>query len=243
MSVIVNKDFKYSVDYIHNTQYYCNESGCDEEGICRCGTIYDETIKSVDVPSVVGSIYSDYFDNSLSTQRDNKINAIINGISQEINTYTIDRIVRHFKVYDPNNWEINIECGYYGQEIGDIILRTDIAKQIEYHLGIAFSIEDLSDRVEYLLGLEYGHLLPELSGKKYQVVEVDKDSLIFGSDGHYQKVKEQKLDHYSDYNYSGVRGIVIEKERKVGNQFRLIDGYHRCSATKKDKVKVLKAFD
>jgi hypothetical protein len=242
MSVIVGKNFSYSVDYTYNTQYSCKESGCDWEGICRCGTIYDEHIKSVDIQAVVGDIYSEYFDNTLSTERDNKLNSVLNGISKEINIYTIDRIVRHFDVQNSLNWEIEVEGGYYGQEIGDVIISDEIARKIEQYLEIAFSIDDLSGRIEYLLGLEYGHLLPELVGKKYEVISVDKKDLIFGSEGHYKKVKNKKLDHYSDYNYDGIRGIVIEKERKAGNQFRLIDGYHRCSATKRDKVKVLKAF-
>jgi hypothetical protein len=166
----------------------------------------------------------------------------LGGITKEINIYIIDRIVRHFKIYEEFNWEIEICGGYYGQEIGYITIKDDIAKKIEQHLDIAFYIDDLSGRIEYLLGLEYGNLLPELVGKNYEIISIDKRDLIFGSEGHYEKVKNKKLDHYSDQNYDGIRGIVIEKERKVGNQFRLIDGYHRCSATKKDKVKVLKAF-
>lgn len=242
MSKLIDKDFKYSIDYDYNTQYSCEESGCNEEGICRCGTIYDQCINTVDVSDIVGQIYSEYFDNSISTKRDNNINSILYGITKDIDLYTIDRIVRHFKLWEPYNWDMEIEGGYYGQEMGDITILPNITKKIESNLDIAFSIDNLSGRIEYLLGLEYGRLLPELVGCKYEIIEVNKEDIIFGSEGHYEKVKYKKLDHYLDSNYNGIRGVVLLKERKAGNKFRLIDGYHRCSSTQKDKVKVLRAY-
>jgi hypothetical protein len=243
MSKLLDKNFSYSINYDYNTEYSCEDSGCNEEGICRCGTIYDEHINSIDFDAIVGDIYSEYFDNSISTKRDNSINAIIFGITKEIDLYTIDRILRHFKIWETNNWEMQIEGGYYGAEMGDIILEDSIAKQIESNLDIAFSIDELSGRIEYLLGLEYGHLLPGLSGCKYEVIEIDREDIIFGSDGHYEKVKYKKLDHYLDSNYNGIRGIVLLKERKSGDKWRLLDGYHRCASTQNDKVKVLKAYN
>jgi hypothetical protein len=240
MSKLKDKDFRWVIDYDYDTRYSCQESGCDM--ICRCGTIHSEVITKIDVDAIVGEIYSEYFDNSLSTIRNNTINNILNGITKEIDIYTIDRIIRYHKVFDSNVWEINITGGYYGEEIDTITLDTHVALQIEQDIDIALSIDDLSGRIEYLVGLEYGHLLPELEGCSYDIIEVNKKDIIFGSDGHYQKIKEKKLDHYLDSNYSGIRGIVIKKERKISDQWRLIDGYHRCTSTKKDKVKVLRAF-
>lgn len=240
MSKLKNKDFRYSVNYDYDTQYSCYESGCDS--ICRCGTIYNTTVTDVYIESIVSDIYSVYFDNSLSTKRDNKINEVLFGVTKEIDIYTIDRIIRHFKVYEPDRWEVGVEGGYYGDEIGDITLLNSVAQYIEDSLDIAFSINDLSGRIEYLVGLEYGHLLPELEGCSYEIINVDKSDIIFGSDGHYQKVKTKKLDHYIDSKYHGIRGIVIEKDRKVGSKFRLIDGYHRCTASTGSKVRVLKAY-
>jgi len=242
MSKLIDRDFKYSIDYDYNTQYSCEDSGCNEEGICRCGMICDEHINSIEVDVIVGDIYAEYFDNSISTKRDNSINAILFGITKEVDLYTIDRIVRHFKLWESHNWKMVIEGGYYGQEMGGITLTSLVAKEVESHLDIAFSIDDLSGRIEYLLGLEYGHLLPELVGCKYEIIEVNKEDIIFGSDGHYEKVKYKKLNHYLDPKYHGIRGVVILKERKVGDQWRLIDGYHRCTSTQKDKVKVLRAY-
>ena len=172
--MIVNKDFGWSgVNIDYHTDYSCEESGCDEEGICRCGTIYDDVVTIINVSSIVESIYYEYFDDSLSSERNSKLNFILNGISKEIDLYTIDRIVRHFRIYDYSNWIIELEGGDYGQEIGGVILLIDVAKKIEYHLDIALSIEDLSSRIEYLLVLEYGKLLTELEGCSYELIEVD----------------------------------------------------------------------
>ncbi len=242
MSKILGKNFKYSIDYDYDTQYSCEDSGCIQEGICRCGVIYDSKINSVDMDAIGGDIYAEYFDNSVSTKRDNNISSIVFGVDKEINIYTIDRVLRHFKIWDQTNWEIGIEGGYYGQELGDITIINSVASEIESCLDIAFSIDELNGRIEYLLGLEYGHLLPELTGCEYEVIDINREDIIYGNEDHYEKVKSKKLDHYLDSNYDGIRGIVILKERKAGNQWRLLDGYHRCSSTKKDKVKVLKAY-
>ena len=98
MSKLLNKNFSYSIDYDFNTQYSCEDSGCGD--ICRCGTIYDEHINSIDFNAIVGDIYSEYFDNSVSTKRDNSINSIIFGITKDIDLYTIDRVLRHFKIWE-----------------------------------------------------------------------------------------------------------------------------------------------
>ena len=65
MSKLIDRDFKYSIDYDYNTQYSCEDSGCNEEGICRCGMICDEHINSIEVDVIVGDIYAEYFDNSM----------------------------------------------------------------------------------------------------------------------------------------------------------------------------------
>ena len=83
--------------------------------------------------------------------------------------------------------------------------------------------------------LEYGKILPELKGLSYKIAEVERDSIIFGSDAHYKNVLNEDLEHYSDKNYSSIRGIVISK----GDKYRLIDGYHRCSKSENRLIKVL----
>jgi len=235
MIKIVGTNFIYHTDYDYNDYRDCESYGCDEEGICRCGTIDDAHVISVKIPPMVNEIYENYFDNSLSTKRNSTINTILGGVSKEIDIYTIDRILRINKVYEPSNWEVQVCGGYYGQEIDDVILDDSIAKKIEDQLDKAFSIIDLSERVEYLLMLEYGKILPELKDRKYSVETHERDSIIFGSDEHYRKVNTKSLDHYSDKNYTGIRGVALYKVDKL----RLIDGYHRSSASENRTIKLV----
>ena len=83
--------------------------------------------------------------------------------------------------------------------------------------------------------LEYGSILPALQGRQYSIETVERDSIIFGSDEHYRKVNTESLDHYSDKNYTGIRGIALVKD----GRFRLIDGYHRSSTSENIKIQLL----
>ena len=233
--MIVGVSFKYSTDYDYDTHTDCYSHGCNDEGICRCETISNAHVTSVNITAMVSEIYNSINDNSLSSKRNNTINSILGGVSKEIDIYTIDRILRINKAYEPSNWEIQICGGYYGQEIDDIILENSIAQKIEDQINEALSIIDLTPRIEYLLKLEYGHILPELQSRQYSLETIERDSIIFGSDEHYRKVNTKNLDHYSDKNYQGIRGIALVKDGK----FRLIDGYHRCSSSENIKVNLL----
>ena len=228
-------DFKYDLEYDYNTYTNCHESYCNEEGICRCSTIEDAHVVSVNISNMVNHIYHNYFDDSLSTKRNSTINSILGGVSKEIDIYTIDRILRINKVYDPSNWDVQVCGGYYGQEIDDVVLEDSIAQKIETQLEEAFSLIDLTERIEYLLMLEYGSILPELKGCNYSIETIERDSIIFGSDKHYRKVNTKELKHYSDKAYTGIRGIALVKNDK----FRLIDGYHRSSTSENRIIQLL----
>ena len=232
---IVGTNFRYNTEYDYSDYRDCSAHGCDDEGICRCGTIEDAHVVSVNIPSMVNEIHANYFDNTLATKRNSTINNILGGVSKEIDIYTIDRILRINKVYEPTNWEVQVCGGYYGQEIDDIILDDSVARKVEDQLDKAFDIIDLTERIEYLLMLEYGKILPELKDRKYSIENIERDSIIFGSDEHYRKVNTKSLDHYSDRNYTGIRGIALSKNDK----FRLIDGYHRSSTSENRTIKLV----
>jgi hypothetical protein len=230
----LRNDFKYMVSYDYDTIYSCEESGCNEEGICRCGHITNTYLNKVDVSAIVTNIYSEIFDNSISTKRNNAINSLW-GISEEIQKYTIDRILRVNKIWKPQFWDINVSGGYYGQEIDEVVLIEDMVLKINSQLERAFQIDNLSERVEYLLTLENGFILDDIKDKKYHISVIDIDDIIFSNTEHKRKIIIEELEHYSDRNYSGIRGVV----KKDGIKFKLIDGYHRLSKTENKLVKVL----
>lgn len=230
----LRNDFKYMVSYDYDTIYSCEESGCNEEGICRCGHITNTYLNNVDISAIVNNIYSEIFDNSISTKRHNAINSLW-GISKDVQKYTIDRILRINKVWKPEFWDINIGGGYYGQQIDEVILIEDVVQRLNSQLEKAFEIDNLKERIEYLLELENGFLLEDIKDKKYQLSVVDIDDIVFSNTEHQRRVIIEELEHYSDRNYSGIRAVV----KKDVNKFKLVDGYHRLSKTENKLVKVI----
>jgi hypothetical protein len=230
--------FQYNGVYVdYSYTYDCESYGCDEEGICRCGSIHNEHVESVDVSLIVKKIYDDFFEQGKAADRNNAINEVLYGIGKDIDIYTIDRIIRSYKIWENENWNIEIEGGYYGQETGDVTIKDIVADKIETELWIVFSLPSLKEKIEYLLKLEYGKVLPDIVDSVYESITIDKDDIIFGTEKHLDKVMKKDLDFYSDKNYNGIRGIV----KKSGDKWRVIDGYHRIFSTKFPRVKVLVA--
>ena len=230
--------FQYNGVYVdYGYTYDCENYGCDEEGICRCGTINNEHIDSVDVSLIVKRIYDEFFEQGKAANRNNAINEVLYGIGKDIDIYTIDRILRSYKIWENDNWNIEVDGGYYGQEAGNVTIKETIADKIDEELWTVFSLPSLKEKIEYLLNVEYGKVLPELSNCNYESIVIDKDDVIFGVEKHLNKVMKKDLDFYSDKNYSGLRGIVV----KSGDKWRIVDGYHRIFTTKWPKIKVLAA--
>ena len=230
--------FQYNGVYVdYGYTYDCENYGCDEEGICRCGTINNEHIDSVDVSLIVKRIYDEFFEQGKASNRNNAINEVLYGIGKDIDIYTIDRILRSYKIWENDNWNIEVDGGYYGQEAGNVTIKETIADKIDEELWIVFSLPSLKEKIEYLLNVEYGKILPELSNCNYESIVIDKDDVVFGVEKHLNKVMKKDLDFYSDKNYSGIRGIVV----KSGDKWRIVDGYHRIFTTKWPKLKVLAA--
>jgi hypothetical protein len=230
--------FQYNGVYVdYSYSYDCESYGCDEEGICRCGSIHNEHVDSVDVSSIVKKIYDDFFEQGKAADRNNAINEVLYGIGKDIDIYTIDRIIRSYKIWENENWNIEVEGGYYGQEVGDVTIKESIADKIEEELLTVFSLPSLKEKIEYLLKLEYGKILPEIADSSYESIVIDKDDVIFGVEKHLKKVMKKDLDFYSDKNYNSIRGIV----KKSGDKWQVIDGYHRIFSTKFPRVKVLVA--
>ena len=244
---ILHKNFSYSgVTAIYNSSYECDSWGCDKEGICRCGQISDCSISDININMMVDSIYSDiYGDYTKLSKRDEKLNQILNGYGKDFNIYTIDRILRIKKVYKNENWDIEITSGYYGQEVGDVTIKEDLAKELELLINRALEIEDISERVNFLLFLEYGSIHNKLIGVEYSIVEIDRDLIHYGSQSNkksaLKEIQNSLKNHYNDYdskwirNINNIMGIVVTDDK----MWRLIDGYHRCLSTNKKMVKVL----
>ena len=101
MKKLINSNYTYDsiVDYDYRTEYSCSQSGCDDEGICRCGVITDTEIKKIDISLFAETIYSTYYGDDKASKRDAQINTVLFGTGKELDIYTIDRILRIHKVW------------------------------------------------------------------------------------------------------------------------------------------------
>jgi len=220
--------FNYVIDYDYEQEYSCEDSGCDQEGICRCGRIYDVTINSVDITKLTDFIYESLIDNSKAGKRQQKLNQLFYG-GEVIDKYCINRIISHYKLYETRNWNVEIEGGYYGDETGDVTMSQIVFDLVHSECQKLMELETLSEKIKLVLSLEYGYLLPDLENKDFEIVNITKSDIDFKSlnQNHIRLVNEEKelngLSHYNSSSYHLPRGVV----RRFGNQFKIVDGFHR----------------
>lgn len=220
----------YGADFNHSVKYDCNMA-CDEDDVCRCLTIVDAHVNRVNVSDIVEKIYDELFN-----RRNNTINSLLYGF--DIDTYSIDRILRIYKIWEKSTWDIEIIKGYYGEEIGEVKILKTIADKIEKDIYHIFSLDSIEKKIDFLLFKEYGYILDELKGINYQIRKVKKSDIEIGSKIYLESLNNKKLDYYSEQKYEGIRGLAIES----GKKYRLIDGYHRIYSTNQEYVEIIVAF-
>ena len=193
----------YGVEYEYDTQTTCDWNGdCNGDSICRCSTIENPRVTKVDISQLVS-----FFGTKLS----------------KIDKYAVDRILRFNKAYDPFNYEFEISPGYYGEEMDGVHLNNQVASAINKMVAEILFLKSDDAKVESVLRMEYGHLLPVLEGRSWTVEVIEKDEIRYGNDEYRKKLSPTACEMYKDYD--GIRGVVIPKD----DGYRLIDGYHRCS--------------
>jgi len=205
-------DWRHSevIQYDYNNEYNCLNSCCDS--ICRCGVITDIELSKFNTNVMISQITS--------------------GIENDILVYCIDRIIRLQKLTE-DCFQLHTCGGYYGEEIDGLHLDEYHEKIISDNLSKLKEISD-ADRIKLVLTLEYGHLLDVLVDTSSAMIHnIDINNISF------QEVYRKKIDtseNYYDEKFQLPRGIFIAK----GNEFRLIDGYHRVMKAKSlgmDKIK------
>jgi len=205
------------IDYNCDYDTHCHSNGCDEEGICRCGTISNARISMLDMGAFVTSLC-----------RTMNIKKTDPTLTEKLLWYSVDRLCRIYKLYNKDSWRIDVGGGYYGEEINGIYL--------ENREGLSNALDLLiaSDNpVELILKEEYGFLIPEVADQKWIVEKVDLKPIKAQSVGQMRKVDRETTNFYTDYE-----GIVAVCIKAADGSFRLIDGYHRLAAQYDDKKKV-----
>jgi hypothetical protein len=210
---LLGKDFRWSgIDYDYKAGRHSCKCGDD---YCRCGTVENAHVTDIDMEQLAESISQNL---------------------SEIDQYCVDRVLSIYKVWDKSKWNVAVEAGYYGEEIGEVTLNEDLATKVDFRIEEVLSFETTSAKIEALLVLEYGYLLPELRGRCYNLTNIPKDDIVSQRE-HYVKLDREIVESYTDYKLP--RGIVVPVST-TPFKYRLIDGYHRVAATK-DFVRVFYA--
>jgi hypothetical protein len=221
---MLENKFNYtsSVEYDYNTYYSCEESGCFSEGICRCGVIENASVTNIDINKLSSYIYGEMVDlKSTSGKRENRLNEIFYG-GETVDMYCIHRILSINKIYDVCKWEVGVEGGYYGQEIGDIFIDNKIFDIFKKQIEQVLEFDNLTDKIKFILELEYGFLLPELKDVEFELIEVSKD-MIDLSGSNQKHIRGISVLPYYLSEYKLPRGVV----KKSKDKFKIIDGFHR----------------
>jgi hypothetical protein len=157
---------------------------------------------------------------------------LIDSLCQNSQTaWIVDRVLRANKLYNPDIWSVCLQQGYYGQEIGSVMLETTIAKRCEAQVEAVIALRSLRKRLEQLLVYEYGYLLESLKGLSWAKRQVPKENIIFGQTDHYRRLDPDVIEKYKEYPFP--RGIVVPDKMQRAlfklQKFRVIDGYHRIA--------------
>lgn len=131
-------DIRYDVDLKYDTEYSCEDSGCNEEGICRCGRICNPEIRSVN-SWVIAEHYAD--------------------AGEPLQFYAIERYCSRLQTDD---FDIDWSSSYYGDEIDSVEI-TDHVKNNIVHIK---NLQGC-DLIEFVLKNEYGDVLPQYRGHKW----------------------------------------------------------------------------
>lgn len=209
---VVLKNLRYSMKIDYDTERLCDGEKCNP--ICRCSTIENAIVEEVDLKNIRDRICSSKAD--------------------KITQYCVDRLLRIHKIYESNKWEISIQRGYYGEEIGDVILGCPAPLHDDLvHLS---TLKSNAEKILFVLQREYGYVLPILVDlKEWNVAKIMTKDLSFGNTEYRKKVFMEK-NLYKDHDLP--RAICVQENDK----YRLIDGYHRALANEKATIEIIVGY-
>lgn len=205
---LVDLNFHYSLDIDSKDDI----SHCTCESICRCSTITNAHVKSVNISSILHEIKPAKYD--------------------DIFEYCLERILVALKLYRTDIWDISIRSGYYGEEIGSVVLDSELAKTCDSWITKLINLKNDDDRIRLVLEAEYGYVLDSLKKAKFRIETIKKSDIYFGQESYRKKVSLSEQEIYKDYE--GICGIF-----EYDSRYRIIDGYHRCCSSTKDEIKIL----
>ena len=207
LPITTEENVRSYVDYSYDTEYHCEEYGCDS--ICRCGTLHN--LKVTGISSGMLEVFN-----------------LAHKPLDPLMEYLFDQIFYYGKCpMDTDCFEFKVEPSYYGEEVEAVYFYDDHDIGVMY--GLLKKFMDASDieRVKWALEREYGFLTDEV--KRCSQVEVKKLSLKRINRAKPLKRPEYRAWHGTKKYF--IAGVVIPD----GNGYKLVDGNHRyASGIKQD---------
>jgi len=138
-------------------------------------------------------------------------------------------------------WNYHLDQDYYGEEVSQITLKSPLAEELSRALS-GLQHKSSTERIEYVLKMEYGYLIPSVKGRKWYVVQIAKGDLYFSNQEHYEKcVAELQQEESKEYTQSLLelkypRAITARVEP---HKYKVIDGYHRLAGSGTEKPPIV----
>lgn len=194
--------------YEFEIEYTDSKHGCTCEDYCRCGTIEDARVERIKTLDLVTRIVNEKY------RKDPML------------MYAVERMISlNLK---PEDCEVMVDPGYYGQEIGGVIINDKVATELVEKLKLLESCKTDAQMMEIIMTEEYGVLLPNVENKLWAVEIVDINDLKATS------VVKKQFNHYNNndnfqelLNWGEEFPVVV-----INAHNQIIDGHHRINALK-----------
>jgi len=222
----ITKDLHYGgVEVEYSTHHPCqNGSHCCDDDYCRCGEITVEGIESINTLSLIHCCFS--------TEK-----SILNIEDHQSFLYAMERLFILSNLIDKDSaWDISVEGGYYGEELGACKLQHQLAEKIQSQ-ALEFMKMSREQRINHVLLAEYGWLLPHVEDATYSVQSIPLD-MVRPSDT--WKKRFSNADNKKWFLQDEIpRGIV----RVVPNgRYKIVDGHHRILSAREAGKKEIRVY-
>lgn len=201
-------DLYHGINIDYDRRYAEDHDERCRNDYCRCQTIEDAEVTSVDILRVVEQILDQYKHFAFR--------------------YAVDRLVRIHKMYDKSKYTIRVVKGYYGEEVDGVVFEGWSELMRDVHA--AYQLRDNLDAlVQFLLTAEYGYVLDRLEGLTWRIIEVPVKDLRVANDHYLGKVSNEVVEIDDTLPI----GIYTMKNGK----YTLVDGYHRYTVVRQVEAK------
>ena len=206
---------KTNLQWIVDYDYERSPCHCNDD-YCRCTTIENAWVEKVNVRKVLKELYRRHSRND-----------------SYIDKYCFDRICYAFQIYNKDLYEVKTGSGYYGEEVYGV--HFEYEKNIFDAYYELLELSTVIEKIQYCLKLEYGYLIDRVkSATSAIIIEVSPNDIRLPQTEYFIKLNKNVIEEYENID------LPIAVCVKEGNDYRLIDGYHRFVANKeRNKVDIV----